>query len=529
MTAHFVPPFARTLPALVLEAAQRHGERTFIEDGDTRIDYASLPARVFAVSRALIAHGIAPGDRVAIWAPNGAEWIIAALGIHCAGAAMVPINTRMKGAEAADIIGRSRARILFVIDRFLDIDYPAMLADCRPETLERVVAIGQAGAHADTDWAGFLAGGAGVSEAQARVRAQAVQPDDMSDLMFTSGTTGRPKGVVSAHRQIIQAFSEYVQIAGIRAGDRYLIVNPFFHTFGYKAGWVTCLIAGATVLPHPVFDAEAVFRRIEADRVSVLPGPPTLYLSMLAHPKLAQTDLSSLRVAVTGASTIPPVLIERMRRELGFEVVLTAYGLTECGGLATICAADDDAETVALTSGHAIPGTEVRIVDADNRPLSAGEAGEICLRGFHVMQGYFEDAKATAETIDAEGWLHTGDVGTLDARGYLRITDRLKDMFIVGGFNCYPAEIEAALTTHPAIAQVAVIGVPDERMGEVGCACVVLRPGETLDEAGLIAWSRERMANYKVPRFVRFFDALPVNASNKVAKNELRTKVRVPA
>ena len=529
MTAHFVPPLARTLPALVIEAAKRHGERVFIEDGDTRIDYASLPARVFAVSRALIAQGIEPGDRVAIWAPNRAEWILAALGIHCAGAAMVPINTRMKGPEAADIIERSGSRVLFVVDRFLDIDYPAMLAGCRPATLEKVVAIGEAGAHADTDWARFLADGEGVSEGQARLRAQAVQPDDMSDLMFTSGTTGRPKGVVSAHRQIIQAFIEYVKIAGIQAGDRYLIVNPFFHTFGYKAGWVTCLIAGATVLPHPVFDAEAVFRRIEADRISVLPGPPTLYLSMLAHPKLAQTDLSSLRMAVTGASTIPPVLIERMRAELGFKVVLTAYGLTECGGLATICAADDDAETVALTSGHAIPGTEVRIVDADNRPLPAGEAGEICLHGFHVMQGYFENAEATAETIDAEGWLHTGDVGTLDGHGYLQITDRLKDMFIVGGFNCYPAEIEAALTAHPSIAQVAVIGLPDERMGEVGCACVVLRPGQALDEPGLIAWSRERMANYKVPRFVRFFASLPVNASNKVIKNELRALVRVPA
>jgi HIP---CoA ligase len=529
MTFPFVPPAARTLPELVLESAQRHAGRVFIEDGEMVVDYAELPARVLAVTRALMAHGIAAGDRVAIWAPNGGEWLLAALGIHCAGAVMVPINTRMKGSEAADILGRSGSRVLFVVDRFLDTDYPAMLAGVRPPTLEKVVALGQAGPHADTSWTAFLTTGVAVSESAARARAAAVQPDDTSDLMFTSGTTGRPKGVMSAHRQIIQAFTEYVKIAGIQAGDRYLIVNPFFHTFGYKAGWVTCLIAGATVLPHPVFDAEAVFRRIEADRISVLPGPPTLYLSMLAHPGLAQTDLSSLRVAVTGASTIPPVLIERMRRELGFQVVLTAYGLTECGGLATICAADDDAETVALTSGHAIPGTEVRIVDAGNQPVPAGSAGEICLRGFHVMKGYFEDAKATAETIDAEGWLHTGDVGTLDARGYLRITDRLKDMFIVGGFNCYPAEIEAALTAHPAIAQVAVIGLPDERMGEVGCACVVLRPGQVLDEAGLIAWSRAHMANYKVPRFVRFFDALPVNASNKVAKNELRAQVRVSA
>ncbi|MCK0508110.1 FadD3 family acyl-CoA ligase [Aromatoleum anaerobium] len=515
---------AVTIPALVFDAAQRHSGRIAIEEDGQRIGYAELPGLALAVSRALLAHGIEAGDRVAIWAPNGVEWILAALGVHCAGAVMVPINTRMKGTEAADILARSRTRLLFVVGEFLGVDYLAMLAPHRPATLERVVVLSgpkppRAG---DLDWDTFLATGAAVAEAAARARANAVRPDDLSDLMFTSGTTGKPKGVMSAHGQCVRAFSEYVRVIGLVAGDRYLIVNPFFHAFGYKAGWLTCLIAGATILPHPVFDAEAVFRRIEADRITVLPGPPTLYLSMLAHPRLAESDLSSLRIAVTGAATIPPVLIERMRRELGFEVVTTAYGLTECGGLATICDPSDDAETVASTSGRAIPGTKVRIIDADNRPLPAGEAGEICLRGFHVMKGYFEDPKATAETIDADGWLHTGDVGTLDAHGYLRITDRLKDMFIVGGFNCYPAEIEAALTEHPAIAQVAVIGVPDERMGEVGCACVVLRPGQRLDEPGLIAWSRERMANYKVPRFVRFFGALPVNASNKVMKNELR-------
>ncbi len=529
MTAQFTLPVARTLPALMLEAAELHGERTFIEDGDTVIRYGELPAQVFALGQALLAHGINKGDRVAIWAPNCAEWILASLAIHSAGAAMVPINTRMKGPEAADIIERSGCRLLFVIDDFLGTDYPAMLADCRPANLEKIIAIGAAGAHADTDWTSFLASGAGVEEAAIRARAATVQPDDMSDLMFTSGTTGRPKGVMSAHYQPIQSFTEFVKILGIIPGDRYLIVNPFFHTFGYKAGWVACMIAGATVLPHPVFDAEAVFQRIEKDRITVLPGPPTLYLSMLAHPRLAETDLSSLRAASTGASTIPPILVERMRKELGFKVVVTAYGLTECGGLATICEPQDDAETVANTSGHAIDGTEVRIVDGNNQPLGANEAGEICVRGFHIMQGYFEDPAATAEAIDADGWLHTGDVGTLDERGYLRITDRLKDMFIVGGFNCYPAEIEAGLTTHPAIAQVAVIGVPDERMGEVGCACVVLRPGATLDEAELIAWSRSRMANYKVPRFVRFFSALPVNASNKVAKNELRAQFPVSA
>ncbi|HJV27671.1 MAG TPA: FadD3 family acyl-CoA ligase [Aromatoleum sp.] len=515
---------ALTLPALVFAAASRHAGRIAIEDEGLRLDYAELPERVLAVTRALIASGIEPGDRVAIWAPNRAEWILAALGAHCAGAVMVPVNTRMKGLEAADILARSRTRLLFAVGRFLDCDYPAMLEAERPATLERVVVIGDGkpARAGDLYWDEFVARADEVPQDIACSRALAVTPEDLSDLMFTSGTTGRPKGVMCAHGQVLRAFTGYVGALGLRPGDRYLIVNPFFHTFGYKAGWVSCLIAGATILPHPVFDAEAVFRRIEADRVTVLPGPPALYLSMLAHPRLAEADLGSLRVAITGAATIPPVLIERMRKELGFEVVTTAYGLTECGGVATICDPADDAETVATTSGRAITGTEVRIVDAENRPLPAGEAGEVCVRGFHVMRGYFEDLAATADAIDSDGWLHTGDVGILDERGYLRITDRLKDMFIVGGFNCYPAEIEAGLTRHPSIAQVAVIGVPDERMGEVGCACVVLRAGERLDEPGLIAWARERMANYKVPRYVRFLPALPVNASNKVLKSELR-------
>ena len=519
-----IPAIAPTIPALLFSAARHHASRIAIEENGQRIAYAELPDRALAVARALMACGVELGDKVAIWAPNCSEWVLAALGVHCAGAVLVPINTRMKGQEAADILARSYARVLICIGEFLGADYPAMLAPHRPLTLERVVVLGgeyQAG-EGEQGWEDFLAGGAQVAGSLARARAEAVQTRDTADLMFTSGTTGKPKGVMHAHGPTLRAFAEYVRIIGLRPGDRYLIVNPFFHTFGYKAGWVTCLIAGATILPHPVFDAEAVFQRIEADRVTVLPGPPTLYLSMLAHPRLAEADLSSLRIAVTGAATIPPMLVERMRSELGFEVVTTAYGLTECGGLATICDPADDAATIAGTSGKAIPGTELRIVDSHNQPLPAGEAGEICLRGFHVMQGYFENPEATAETIDADGWLHTGDIGTLEARGYLRITDRLKDMFIVGGFNCYPAEIEAALTEHPAIAQVAVIGVPDERMGEVGCACVVLRAGAALDEAGLIAWSRKRMANYKVPRLVRFFDALPVNASNKVAKNELR-------
>lgn len=519
-----------TLAQLVFSSAEQFAGRTAIEENGESIDFAQLPERVMAFTRGLMAMGIQAGDRVGIWAPNSTDWILAALGIHCAGAVLVPINTRMKGLEAADVLERSGCRLLFIQQRFLNVDYPAMLAAHRPSSLEHLVLLegDRPQSPADLTVTQFLRSAAIIDAQSARRRALAIGPDAMCDLLFTSGTTGKPKGVMSAHGQNLRAFREYAKIIGLVPGDRYLIVNPFFHAFGYKAGWLTCLIAGATILPHAVFDPEQVFQRIARERISVLPGAPTLYLSLLAHPQLKQTDLSSLRIAVTGSASIPPSLIERMRNELGFAVVTTAYGLTECGGLATICDPQDSAQVIAGTSGRPIAGTEVSIRDPHNQALGAGQTGEICLRGFHVMQGYFQNPEATREAIDTDGWLHTGDVGRLDEAGNLIITDRLKDMFIVGGFNCYPAEIEAALIRHPAIAQVAVIGLADARMGEVGCACVVLREGAALDEGQLIAWSREHMANYKVPRRVCFLSALPLNPSSKVAKNELRVMLSDP-
>lgn len=515
-----------TLPALIRQAAHQFPDRPAIIDGAVTIGYGDLLVRSQAVAASLIALGVQTGDRVAIWAPNMYEWILAACGIHAAGAVLVPLNTRMKGAEAADILERSQAKLLFCIGDFLGQYYPALLAGQRPASLQHIVVLREGfkadkAQAADMGWSYFMGKGCVIPPAQVLEREQGLNADSTADLMFTSGTTGRPKGVMSAHGPTVRAFSVWGQVVGLQSQDRYLIVNPFFHSFGYKAGWVAAFIQGATVYPEQVFDAHAVLTRIAQDRISFLPGPPALFLTMLSHPNLKDFDISSLRVAVTGSANVPPVLITRMREELGIDNVTTAYGLTECGGCATICDPSDSAETVASTCGRAIPGTEVRCVDAQGLPVPTGEPGEVQLRGYHVMQGYFGDEAATREAIDAEGWLHTGDVGVLDERGYLRITDRLKDMFIMGGFNCYPAEIERLLADHPAIAQVAVVGLPDERMGEVGCACVVLRPGAELTEQALIAWSREHMANYKVPRHVLWCDSFPLNASNKVLKREL--------
>lgn len=516
----------QTAPAAFAASVQRHAARIAVvaEDG-RQWTYRELDALRLQAARALIAHGVQAGDRVAIWAPNGVEWIVAGLAIHSVGAVLVPINTRMRGEEAADVLARSGACLLFCIGEFLKARYPEMLAPHRPATLRHLVVLG-ATRDGDLGWNTFLAGAERVPVAAVEARVAELRGSDRMDVLYTSGTTGRPKGVVSSHAQNLRVVAAWSTPVGLNADDRYLIVNPFFHSFGYKVGWLAGLLAGCTVLPHAVFDAAAVMRRIEADRVSVLPGPPTLFISLLEDPARASTDLRSLRATITGAATVAPSLIERIRAELGFKVVLTGYGLTETCGVVTLCSPGDDAETIARTCGHAIEGIELACVDESGKPVAAGESGEVVVRGYNVMQGYLDDDQATRETIDAQGWLHTGDVGVLDERGYLRITDRLKDMYIAGGFNCYPAEIERIMAAHPDIAQVAVVGVPDERLGEVGRAYIVPRAGHTLDDRGLVAWCRERMANYKVPREFEFVAALPTNPSGKVLKYQLRAMAR---
>ena len=390
--------------------------------------------------------------------------------------------------------------------------------------LEQIVVLRGATPDGCLSWSDFLRSGDATPTEEAEERALAVEPGDLSDILFTSGTTGRPKGVMTTHGQNLRAFRDWAEVVGLREGDRYLIINPFFHAFGYKAGLLASLMMGATIHPQLVFDVPQVMARVAAERITMLPGPPTLYQTILNHPDFASFDLSSLRLAVTGAAAIPVELILRMRRELHFENIITGYGLTESCGIATMCRYYDDPETIATTSGRAIPDLEVICVDPDGHEVPRGEPGELVIRGYTVMKGYLDDEYETAVTIDADGWLHTGDIAIMDDAGYVRITDRTKDMFIVGGFNAYPAEIENLMLANESIAQVAVVGVPDERMGEVGVAFVVARPGTTIDPDELIAWSRERMANFKVPRRVVLVDELPLNATGKVLKYELRAR-----
>jgi acyl-CoA synthetase (AMP-forming)/AMP-acid ligase II len=520
----------QTIPELIADSCSRHSGLEALVDGDVRLTYAELGAEVHRTARALLAAGVEHGDRVAIWAPNCWEWAVAALATHLVGGVVVPVNTRFKGAEAAHVLGRSGARLLFTVTDFLDTDYVALLRDGAPGDVPELpelstVVVLRGTARADTIGFGeFLASGSTVGDAEVETRAAAVGPGDLCHLMFTSGTTGAPKGVMLEHHAICRGYDTWAEVVGLRAGDRYLIINPYFHSFGLNAGILACLMRGAVNLPHAVFDVPSVMARVAEDRITVLPGPPAIYQTILQHPDLDRFDLSSLRLAVTGAAVIPVDLIVQMRERLGFETVVTGYGLTESSGMATMCRHDDDPETIATTSGRAVDGVEVRVVGDDGSEVPRGEPGEIVVRGYNVMRGYFDDEAETAKAIDADGWLHTGDVGVMDERGYVRITDRLKDMFIVGGFNAYPAEIENLLLGHPAIAQVAVVGIPDDRLGEVGMAFVVPAAGARVDPEEVVAWAREHMANYKVPRRVELIDELPLVPAGKVDKNALRAR-----
>jgi acyl-CoA synthetase (AMP-forming)/AMP-acid ligase II len=521
-------PECVSIPRLVRRSGHRFSTREALVDGPTRLTFSELADAVVDSARAIMTLGVQPGDRVGVWAPNIGEWVLAALGAQSAGAVVVPLNTRFKGEEAAYILSKSGARVLFTVTDFLGTDYVELLERHRPTlpALEHVVVLRGAVPEGSLGWSDLVGRAETVDTDEALARADAVKGDDLADIIFTSGTTGRPKGAMAEHEQTLRVYESWTDVVGLAEGDRYLIVNPFFHTFGYKAGFLSAIMRGATIIPQALFDVPEVLEAVARERITVLPGPPTLYHSILDHPERDRYDLSSLRLAVTGAAVVPVELIKRMRSELTFRTIITGYGLTESTGTVAMCRHDDDPETIANTSGRAIPDTELRIVDDAGQEVARGEPGEIVVRGYHVMRGYFDDPEETAQAIDADGWLHTGDVGVMDERGYIRVTDRKKDMFIVGGFNAYPAEIERMLLRHEGVSQAAVVGVPDDRLGEVGMAFVVPRPGHDVDPDKLIAWCREEMANFKVPRHVEVVDALPLNASGKVLKYELRERGR---
>jgi HIP---CoA ligase len=499
-----MPERPATLPRVLRAAAEQYGDHAAYVEGDRTVTFEDLHGLVRDVARGYVALGLQPSDRVVVWAPNSIDWVVSALAVTYAGGTLVPANSRYTGHEVAELVDRTAAALVVVADGFLG---RTQIADLRAASLLRsvhdVVDIG--------DLARAVEAGQATTYDEVEARADSVTPDDVADILFTSGTTGRPKGAMSAHRQTVGVARAWGELGGVTGDDRYLVLNPFFHSFGYKAGIVVGLTTGATLYPLATFDLDQTMQLIQDERITVLPGAPTIYQSLLAAPRRADFDLSSLRLAVTGAAVVPVVLIERMRQDLSIDQVVTAFGMTEAV-VVTMCREGDSAEVVATTCGRAIPGMEI----------GCGEHDELLVRGEFVMLGYLDDPAATAEAIDSEGWLHTGDICRIDDHGNLSITDRLKDMYISGGFNVYPAEVEQTLLRLEGVQDVAVVGVPDERMGEVGKAFVVVSTGSTIGAEDVLAFARERLANFKVPRTVEILDALPRNLGGKVLKNVLR-------
>jgi HIP---CoA ligase len=521
----------RSIPGMALHSAERFAAAPAILDGDLTMSFEDVASEMLAVGRALIARGVAPGDRVVLWAPNSARWITSALGILATGAWLVPMNTRFKGAEAAFVLNKTSARMLICANGFLGSDSIQMVRDADPgvSALAEVVVIDGPVPNGASSWGDFLAEGAAVDESVVRERIAAIGPDDGSDIVYTSGTTGHPKGVMLRHGASLRAYEGLNEGFGLSEGDRLLIVLPFFHTFGYKAGWMLALLVGATSVPMAVFDPGAVLRATERYRITHMGGAPTIFGAMLDHPARSEVDLSSMRVCVVSAAYVPVELVYRMNDELGLDYSMTGYGLTEVHGIVGVTYADDPPETVANWSCRPLPDTEVRLVDEDGNDVATGERGEVLFRGYTVSNGYLDEPEATAAVFHQDGWLRTGDIAYLREDGYLKVCDRKKDMFIMGGFNVAPAEVEGMLTDWEKIVAVAVVAMPDDHYGEVGAAFVVPASGVSLTAEEVIAYAKGAMANFKVPRRVEVVDALPLNATGKVVKDELRARLAAGA
>ena len=526
-------PAWETVPRMLRATTEDDPDSLVCLDGDVRLTRRDLREFASRVARALLAHGVGKGDRVAVWAPNTWEWVVTAFGIWDVGAIIVPLSTRGKGIETVELLRRTGSSVLFTTEGFLGRSSVDMLAEVAgtsigdlpfgglPE-LRHVVVLGTPRTGPGlVPWPSFLDDGEAVTRAHAEDQANAVEVTDPFEILCTSGTTGTPKGVVLDGAQIMRAYWDWAEVIRLGEGDRYPIVSPFAHGFGINAGLLVCVQRGATMIPVPVFDPDAVFDLVEGQRLSVLAGPPSLFARMLSRSDLPDRDLSSLRVAVVGAAAVPTDLVRAMQTRIGFEQVVNAYGLIE-GSCVAMTRADDPPEVIAATAGRPMPGVEVRIADDDGVALPAGTPGEVFIRGYGVMRGYWEAPEQTASAIDTDGWLHTGDVGMLDSAGNLSIVDRKKEMFICNGFNAYPAEIENLLLHNDTLGQVAVVAVADELQGEVAWAYAVPADGADADEESVIAWARRTMSNYKVPRKVVFLPQLPTTPNGKIDKARLR-------
>ena len=486
-----------------------------------RWTWRELEDDVDRVAKGLMAAGVEKGDRVGIWAPNCAEWTLVQYAAARAGAVLVNVNPAYRTHELSYAINQSGLALMVAATSFKSSDYTAMLREVAPQCpdLRRVVHIGT------DDWDALVAGGADITDEALRERATSLHPDDPINIQYTSGTTGYPKGATLTHRNILGNGFMTTELIGLGPDDRLCIPVPFYHCFGMVMGNLGCTSHGTTmVIPAPGFDPETTLRTIAEERCTGVYGVPTMFIAMQSHPTFAEHDLSSLRTGIMAGSVCPVEVMKRCVDDMHMSEVAIAYGMTETSPVSCQTRVDDDLERRTATIGRVHPHLEIKVVDpVSGETLPRGTAGEYCTRGYSVMRGYWDDPDRTAEAIDADGWMHTGDLAVMREDGYCTIVGRIKDMVIRGGENIYPREIEEFLHTHPDVEDVQVIGVPDERYGEELCAWLKLREGaEPLDAAAVRAFCEGRLAHFKIPRYVLVVEEFPMTVTGKVRKVEMR-------
>jgi fatty-acyl-CoA synthase len=511
-----------TIGANLERAVERFGEREALIScaQGRRYTYAQLGAAVDELARALMAAGLATGDRIGIWSPNRVEWTLVQYATAKLGAILVNVNPAYRTSELEYVLRQSGCRMLVAAPAFKTSDYRGMVEEVRPSlpALERVVFLDS------RDWDQLMAGAPQVPADELRARSDALAPDDPINIQYTSGTTGFPKGATLTHRNILN--NGYFVGEGCRytEEDRICIPVPFYHCFGMVMGNLGATTHGAAmVIPAPAFEPEATLRACAQERCTSLYGVPTMFIAQLDHPRFADYDLTSLRTGIMAGSPCPVEVMKRVIEQMHMSEVGICYGMTETSPVSTQTAYDDPLDKRVGSVGRVHPYVEVKIVDPEGgAAMARGDPGELCTRGYSVMAGYWNDPERTAEAIDPDGWMHTGDLATMDEEGYVNIVGRSKDMVIRGGENVYPREVEEFLYGHPDIADVQVIGVPDERFGEELMAWVIPRAGASLDADAVRAFCEGRIAHYKIPRYVKTVDAFPMTVTGKVQKFKMR-------
>ena len=527
--ANSQPLLGQTIGAAFDATAAAHpdGMALIARHQGIRWTYAELKDRIDAFAAGLLALGLEPGDRIGVWAPNCAEWAITQFATAKAGLILVNINPAYRLSEAEYALNKAGCRALVIAVRHKASEYLGMVRELRDTgripLIEAVITIGDDPHRGCMSFPHVSNTAKRADRARLAEIGQALQFDDPINIQFTSGTTGFPKGATLTHHNILNNGHFVAEAIGLGSGEKLCIPVPLYHCFGMVMGNLGCVTHAATmVYPSEAFEARAVLEAVEAEGCQSLYGVPTMFIAMLDHPDFARFDLTSLRTGIMAGSPCPTEVMRQVIDRMHMPKVTIAYGMTETSPVSFQSGVDDDLERRVATVGRVQPHLEAKVVDEQGRIVARGQAGELCTRGYSVMAGYWGEPERTAEAIDAAGWMHTGDLGVIDAQGYGTIVGRIKDMVIRGGENVYPREVEEFLHRHPAIADVQVIGIPDKAFGEELCAWSIVKAGETLDADAVRAFCQDQIAHYKIPRHIRFVDAFPTTVTGKVRKFAMR-------